>query len=79
MLSEKADTSSFFYIKKGREKKFPGNSCGGLISTAESLSKWNYQLHNEKILSSDLYKIMIDFQIKADFPEGHYGYGLYRY
>ena len=79
VLSEKAYASSFFYIKKGKEKKFPGNSCGGLISTAENLSKWNYQLHNEKILSSDLYKIMIYPQVKADFPEGYYGYGLCRY
>ncbi len=79
VLSPKADRSKFFYIEKDSEKKFPGNPCGGLISTAEDLSKWNYQLHNGKVLSSDLYESMVEPKIKANFPEGHYGYGVCRY
>jgi len=79
VLSPKADQSQFFYVEKEGEKKFPGNSCGGLISTAEDLGKWNHQLHSGKVLSSDLYNLMISPKIKANFPEGYYGYGVCRY
>jgi len=79
VLSPKAGQSQFFYIEKEGEKKFPGNSCGGLISTAEDLGKWNSQLHSGRVLSSDLYNLMISPKIKANFPEGYYGYGICRY
>ena len=55
---------------------FPGNSCGGLISSAQDLSKWNNQLNEGKILPYDLYKMMIYPRILSDFPKGYYGYGL---
>lgn len=76
VLSKKANESQFFCIEKNEEKQFPRNPCGGLISTAEDLGRWNYQLHNGKVLPSDLYRLMITPKIKADFPEGYYGCGV---
>ena len=79
VLSEKAKTTRFVYKKQDGKLFFPRNSCGGLISTAEDLSRWNNLLHEEKILSHDIYRSMIAPQIKANFPEGYYGYGICRY
>ena len=79
MLSDKAETSTFSYVEKKGEKIFSGNPCGGLISTAEDLCKWNYQLHEGKILSRNLYELMVSPQIKSNFPEGYYGFGVCRY
>lgn len=76
VLSKKTNESQFFCIEKSEEKQFPRNPCGGLISTAEDLSRWNHQLHNGKVLPSDLYKLMVTPKIKANFPEGYYGYGI---
>ncbi len=75
-LSAASDRSSFSYVEKDDERIFPGNSCGGLISTAQDLSKWNRRLNGREILPYDLYKMMIYPRIRADFPEGYYGYGL---
>jgi len=79
VLSATADKVQFSYIEKNSKYVFPRNSCGGLISTAADLSKWNRQLHGGKILSDASYQAMIYPRIEANFPEGYYGYGLCRY
>lgn len=79
VLSEKAETTRFFYTEEDGKLFFPRNSCGGLISSAEDLSRWNNLLHEEKILSHDVYRLMIAPQIKSNFPKGYYGYGICRY
>ena len=76
VLSSAADTSSFSYVEEDGERIFPGNSCGGLISTVHDLSKWNNKLHEGGILPYDLYEMMIYPRIQSDFPEGYYGYGV---
>lgn len=76
VLSATADTSSFSYVEEDGKKIFPGNSCGGLISTAQDLSTWNRRLNEGEILPYDLYKMMIYPRIPSNFSEGYYGYGL---
>ncbi len=79
ILSSIANKVHFPHYRKGNQQIFPRNPCGGLISTAEDLSKWNMQLHNGKILSDKWYQCMIHPRAKSNFPEGYYGYGLCRY
>lgn len=79
VLSATAKKVKFACAKKNGLQTFPRNSCGGLISTAEDLGKWNRQLHNGRILSDEWYQLMIYPRIKSNFPEGYYGYGLCRY
>ncbi len=55
---------------------FPGNACGGLISTAIDLNIWNYALHNKKVLDDNLYNIMITPVMDSEFPEGKYCCGI---
>ena len=76
VLSSAADTSSFSYVEEDGERIFPTNPCGGLISTAHDLSKWNNRLHEGRILPYHLYEMMIYPRIQSDFPEGYYGYGI---
>lgn len=64
------------YIIDCGRKIFFGNSCGGLISTAYDLNKWNHMLHNGKILSTKMYEKMISKIIESNFPSGFYGYGV---
>jgi CubicO group peptidase (beta-lactamase class C family) len=65
-----------FILNKERKMFFPGNPCGGLISTARDLDKWNAALHNGKILSPKMYEKMIKKITPSNIPKGEYGYGI---
>lgn len=69
-------TTTFSYVTESDKNIFFANAGGGLISTACDLLKWNYQLHNQKILQPKLYEKITTPVIKSNFPEVFYCYGI---
>lgn len=52
--------------------------AGGIISNLEDLNKWDTKLHNGKILKSEIYKLMTNYNITAQheaFGNEKIGYG----
>ena len=49
--------------------------AAGIVSTAKDLSKWNYSLHNGKLLTDSTYKLMTTIYAPRSQSWGEVGYG----
>ena len=54
-------------------------AAGSLCSTTEDLMKWTKALHNGKVLSDELYEMLINPETLNDGTPMRYAFGLYNY